>query len=348
MKTVFANKELLYNEYKKLFLEQISDISKLKECVKARYDIKDLPDEIFFKLLTNNHKKIYDFIGTHNQNRIRYFFGNFDNFDPRDNQISVLDRFILDSIHFYITSSLLMQLHKEYHENAMEIDKAWQKEIQTHAHLGPLPTIAIIANSIKSNKNRVFKDLQFPANKNIQLFQLNKSSIKLNDQVFALWLPKTSEAQVAISNVTRNTILVCIAGAAILAIGVSLFLFSTSSAVGLAAISNPVSLGIMIALLAGTTLILGIASLYFSTAKAIDDGTREHPESRIPAESYHSHNIRKDKMYSSENKLEERLPYHDLKWSLFNRKLYAARESIVTPSAISEQISSMPTNQQKL
>ncbi|HFL3871475.1 TPA: hypothetical protein ACG3KN_003125, partial [Legionella pneumophila] len=73
MKTIFANKELLYNQYKKMFLEQISDISKLKECVKARYDIKELPDEIFFKLLINNHKKIYDFIGTHNQNRIRYF-----------------------------------------------------------------------------------------------------------------------------------------------------------------------------------------------------------------------------------------------------------------------------------
>ncbi|HEN5497217.1 TPA: hypothetical protein U6291_003164, partial [Legionella pneumophila] len=118
MKTIFANKELLYNQYKKMFLEQISDINKLKECIKARYDIKELPDEILFKLLTNNHKKIYDFIGTHNQNRIRYFFGNFDNFDPRDNQISVLDRFILDSVHFYITSSLLMQLHKEYQENA--------------------------------------------------------------------------------------------------------------------------------------------------------------------------------------------------------------------------------------
>ncbi|HAZ7573197.1 hypothetical protein OQJ02_06900 [Legionella sp. PATHC032] len=346
MKTIFANKELLYNQYKKMFLEQISDISKLKECIKARYDIKELPDEIFFKLLTNNHKKIYDFIGTHNQNRIRYFFGNFDNFDPRDNQISVLDRFILDSIHFYITSSLLMQLHKEYQENAMEIDKAWQKEIQAHAHLGPLPTTAVIANSIKANKNRVFKDLQFLPNKNTQLFQLNKLSIKLNDQVFALWLPKASEAQVSLTNFTRNTILVCIAATtAILAIGVSLFVFSTSSAAGLAVISNPVSLGIMIALLAGTTLILGIASLYFSTA--IHDNTIKHPENRISGESY-SHNIHKDKMYSSENKPEEPLPYHDLKWSLFNRKLYAARESIVTPLAISEQISSIHTNRQKL
>ncbi|HAT6977934.1 TPA: hypothetical protein F8R96_13500 [Legionella pneumophila] len=347
MKTVFANKELLYNEYRKLFLEQISDISKLKECVKARYDIKDLPDEIFFKLLTNNHKKIYDFIGTHNQNRIRYFFGNFDNFDPRDNQISVLDRFILDSIHFYIISSLLMQLHKEYQGNEKEIDKAWQKEIQAHAHLGPLPTIAIIANSIKSNKNRAFKDLKFPVHKNIQLFQLNKSSIKLNDQVFAFWLPKTSEAQVAISNVTRNTILVCLAGVAILAIGVSLFLFSISSAAGLAAISNPVSLGIMIALLAGTTLILGIASLYFSTTRVINDGTIEHQEKSTPQKSYHSHNIRKDKMYSTENKPEEPLPYHDLKWALFNRKPHGTRES-VTPATISEQISSMPINRQKL
>ncbi|HAT2065184.1 TPA: hypothetical protein OO122_002529 [Legionella pneumophila] len=346
MKTIFANKDLLYNQYKKMFLEQISDISKLKECVKARYDIKELSDEIFFKLLTNNHKKIYDFIGIHNQNRIRYFFGNFDNFDPRDNQISVLDRFILDSVHFYITSSLLMQLHKEYQENAMEIDKAWQKEIQAHSHFGPLPTIAIVGNLIKSNKNRVFKDLQFPANKNIQLFQLNKSSIKLNDQVFALWLPKASEAQVSLSNFTRNTILVCIAAAAILAIGVSLFVFSTSSAAGLAVIFNPASLGIMIALLAGATLILGISSLYSSTI--IHDSTIEHPENRTPEEPYHSHNIRKDKMHSSENKPEQPLPYHDLKWSLFNRNPYAARESIVSPAIVSEQTSSIHTNRQKL
>ncbi|HBD7051585.1 TPA: hypothetical protein KKW36_000520 [Legionella pneumophila] len=346
MKTIFANKELLYNQYKKMFLEQISDINKLKECIKARYDIKELPDEILFKLLTNNHKKIYDFIGTHNQNRIRYFFGNFDNFDPRDNQISVLDRFILDSVHFYITSSLLMQLHKEYQENAMEIDKAWQKEIQAHAHFGPLPTIAIIGNLIKSNKNHVFKDLQFPANKNIQLFQLNKLSIKLNDQVFAFWLPKASEAQVSLSNFTRNTIFVCIATAAILAICVSVFVFSTSSAAGLAVIFNPASLGIMIALLACATLMLGISSLYSSTTT--HDSTIEHPENRTPEKPYHSHNIRKDKIHSSKAKPEEQLPYHDLKWLLFNRKSHTLRESIVTPATASEQLSSMCTNRQKL
>ncbi|HAT8179929.1 TPA: hypothetical protein JA361_10795 [Legionella pneumophila] len=344
MTTIFANKELLYNEYKKLFLEQISDISKLKECVKARYDLKDLNDEIFIRLLSNNHKKIYDFIGHHNQNRIRYFFGNFDNFDPRDNQITVLDRFILDSIHFYITSSLLMQLHKEYHGNEKEIDKAWQKEIKAHAHLGPIPTIAIISNSIKSNKNRIFKDLQFPANKNIQLFQLNKSSIKLNDQVFAHWLPTTSEAQVSLSNFTRNIILVCIAAATILALGVSLFLLSASPAAGLAVISNPLSLGITLGFLAGATLALGITTMYFLITELIHGSTIEHLETRPQPESYHPHNLHRDKIYPTQNKTEDPLPYHDLNWSLFNRKQDRVRESTVTAVTIDEQTSSMHAN----
>lgn len=91
---------------------------------------------------------------------------------------------------------------------------------------------------------------------------------------------------------------------------------------------------------------LGISSLYSSTT--IHNSTIEHPENRTPEEPYHSHNIRKDKMHSSKAKPEEQLPYHDLKWLLFNRKPYTLRESIVTPATASEQISSMYTNRQKL
>lgn len=43
----FCKQRIALQSIQKMFLEQISDISKLKECVKARYDIKELPDEIF-------------------------------------------------------------------------------------------------------------------------------------------------------------------------------------------------------------------------------------------------------------------------------------------------------------
>lgn len=91
---------------------------------------------------------------------------------------------------------------------------------------------------------------------------------------------------------------------------------------------------------------LGISSLYSSTTT--HDSTIEHPENRTPEKLYHSHNIRKDKIHSSKAKPEEQLPYHDLKWLLFNRKSHTLRESIVTPATASEQLSSMCTNRQKL
>lgn len=319
MTTIFTHRELIDKEYKRLFLDRISNVKKLKECIKARYDKKELSDEIFYKLFSNNHKQIYDFIGPHNENRIRHFFGDFDNFDPRDNQITVLDRFILDSIHFDVIGTLLVQFYEEYNNNQKEIDKSWQQEIQAYAHLGPIPNQTIITNLIKSNKDQVFNDLEFPIHKNVQLFRLKKSSIELNAQVFIHWLPKVNNATDSKSSfLHNNTILYSIvAGIATVALAIIIapFLFSTGAATGLAVISNPVSWGVVFGVLITTLLAMNVISL--AANKPSNPNCNETEYFQEIKQSYNG--VLKNKMCFRNDKIEQSPPVHDIRWSLSNR-----------------------------
>ncbi|WP_052117500.1 hypothetical protein [Legionella norrlandica] len=328
MKTIFSNKELLDKEYKRLFLDRISSIKKLKECIQARYDKKELSDEIINGLFTNNHKRIYDFVGSHNENRIRHFFGDFDNFDQRDNQITVLDRFILDSVHFEVISSLLVQFNKEYKKNQEEIDKAWQKEILTYAHLGPIPTEAIIVNAIKSNKKRVFSDLQFPVNKKIQLFRLKKSSIEPNSQVFDHWIPKIDNTHESPKSNMRRNIILCSIGisaaiAIIAGIIITPFLFSAGTAASVAFIAPTLPVGIIIGLLVAISILtIAVSSLILTSNKKNPSNcnTVEYTQKSKHPPCHLSHNVLDSNRKTAKDKTELSSPYHNLEWSLSNIK----------------------------
>ncbi|MBL7479275.1 hypothetical protein [Legionella bononiensis] len=192
MACIFTNKPLLEKEYKRLFLEKLSTLTKLKECLSARYDKKEITDAELKGVLSNNHKKIYDFIGRSNENRLRYFFGHSAQSDLRDAQIRLIDRLILDSIHFEVINMLMLQFDNEYSNNLTEIEKEWHNELHDHAQLGPLPNKLIIQNAIKSIKNSVFKDLVFPENKSVALFHVNGQSIIPNKHVFINWLSQSN------------------------------------------------------------------------------------------------------------------------------------------------------------
>lgn len=189
MTCIFSDRMLLDQEYKRLFLEKLSSKAKLKECLSARYDKKEITDAELHGLLLNNHKKIYDFIGKSNNNRVRHFFGSATQIDLRDSQVRLIDRVILDSIHFEVINRLLLRFIEEYSKNQTDIDKEWNQEIQSCEEHDSLPIMLIIQNGIKANKDRVFNDLVFPKKKTIALFHLKGQNISPNEDLFINWLP---------------------------------------------------------------------------------------------------------------------------------------------------------------
>lgn len=188
MECIFTNKTLLDKEYKRLFLERISNCLQLKDCISGRFNKKIITDAEFGTLFSDNHKTIYDFIGSSNENRIRHFFGSANKTDIRDNQIRLIDRLILDSVHFDVINSLMQQFSNEYSAHQLDIDKEWSVEIQNHDGVGSIPNIFIIQNAIKYNKSRVFADLAFPVQKPVELFKLKDHKVITNTQVFKQWL----------------------------------------------------------------------------------------------------------------------------------------------------------------
>jgi hypothetical protein len=193
MECIFTNKALLDKEYKRLFLERISNYSQLKDCVSGRYNKKIITDAELGTLFSDNHKTIYDFIGSSNENRIRYFFGTANKIDIRDNQTRLIDRLILDSVHFDVINNLMLQFSNEYNAHQKSIDKEWEAEIQSHDGLGIIPTLFIIQNAIKHNKSRVFEDLVFPVQNPVELFKLTRQNIIPDAQIFKKWIPELNK-----------------------------------------------------------------------------------------------------------------------------------------------------------
>ncbi|KTD38481.1 hypothetical protein Lmor_0302 [Legionella moravica] len=188
MTCIFTDRLLLDQEYKRLFLEKLSSKAKLKECLSARYDKKEITDAELDGILLNNHKKIYDFIGKSNEHRVRYFFGSETHIDLRDSQVRLIDRVILDSIHFEVINRLILRFIDEYSNNQTDIHEEWDQEVQSHEERNSLPIMLIIQNAIKANKIRVFNDLVFPAKKTVALLQLKGQNITPNKHLFTNWL----------------------------------------------------------------------------------------------------------------------------------------------------------------
>ena len=191
MPSIFADKNLLQKEYKRLFLDNFTNLNKIKECLSGRYNKKAISDEALKKLFTNNHKVIYDFVGLSNELRITYFFGDLEEHDSRDSQIRLIDRLVLDSIHFEVMTALFTRLNNEYASDQIEINRTWQTEIDEHAHLGQIESIFIMQNILKLNKKMFYEDLIFPMKSPVALFSLNKTVVIPNKDIFKQWTPKT-------------------------------------------------------------------------------------------------------------------------------------------------------------
>ena len=203
MISIFTDRALLYQEYKSLFLDKLSNHKKVKQCIKSRYGIKKIDDDEFRRIFTNNHKCIYEFIGPRSDNRIRNFFGGSGPGDIRDDQVRLVDRFILDSIHFEIMATLIIQLIKDYPGNEEAINKSWAAEldISTDSALDSLPRIAIIEHIMKNQIKNVFSDLMLPELKRVDLFRVNKNRIIPNEYVFSKWLPASQPPKKYLFNI---------------------------------------------------------------------------------------------------------------------------------------------------
>jgi hypothetical protein len=251
MPSIFTDKKLLHQEYKRIFFDNLTDVQKIKKCLCGRYDKKTITDESLAQLFTNNHKVIYDFVGLSNELRIKYFFGDVDDRDSRDGQIRLIDKLVLDSIHFEVMRALLSQLNNEYSANKDEIDKIWKSEVDAHAYLGPLEPIFIIQYVFKQMKKQFFDDLIFPSKSNVSLFSLRKEVITPNKNIFKNWIPKTDSPS---STPLYLMALFFILIAALLVVPVAL-----SSAFGL--LSAAVGAGIIFII----TSLVTLAGIYYVT-----------------------------------------------------------------------------------
>lgn len=255
MANIFVDKNLLDQEYKKLFLDRLFSTSRLQECINSRYDKKAITSETIRAILSNNHKAIFDFIGTENENRIRFFFGTNQKKDKRDNQIRLIDRFILDCIHFDVISSLMMQFSNEYSKNQNEIDKAWQAEINLARSLGPIPNDVIIQQAIKLNKHRVFKDLVFPDIGHVELFIFNKNTLEPDKKIFANW-PLNAN-----TNNSRRSLILFGLAAALSALGLGAFIVGNSLLGGIIGVTASIFIGITLA----TVLAVSVCGFLYNT-----------------------------------------------------------------------------------
>lgn len=198
MKNIFTDKNLLKREYIRLFLNELSHINTLCNCIEGRYG-KSIPQETLLSFFQNDNKALIEFIGSSNSYRLEHFFGDFQNPDVRDKQISLLDRFILDSINFEVIHNLMVKFNSEYFPNQIDIDNAWVAEIVEEQKLNKVDPIYIIPRVFRDNKTAYFDELNFSSNSSVQLFTLKDEVITLNPQIFANWFQEqtnTSESTI--------------------------------------------------------------------------------------------------------------------------------------------------------
>lgn len=309
MDSIFASKDLLDAEYKRLFLHKLSHLDELKEAIKARYDKKDIPDELIRQILSNNHKAIFDFIGSHNESRIRNFFGVPQFPDDRDSQIRVIDRLILDAVHFDTIATLMIRFSTEYPQDQVNIDKEWQTEIDNIKDLESFTPFLIIQNAIKLNKQRVFGDLVFPGKQsNVTLFYLKSNSIVPNGTVFTNWLPKEEPNQF-------STTLLCIT-AALVAGGIMMLplIFSACNSLVLAGTASLLSASMVIILpvIIGLLLIAAVSGIV--NWPSLENEPVENNKNPIDV----SYTAIKSKMgHNNPNERHaEEAPFHNSTWNL--------------------------------
>jgi hypothetical protein len=309
MNSIFASKDLLDAEYKRLFLSKLSHLDELKESIKVRYDKKDISDACIRQILSNNHKAIFDFIGSHNESRIRHFFGVPQFPDDRDTNIRVADRLILDAIHFDIILELMIRFGTEYSQDQINIDKEWFTEISTTPDLELITPFIAIQNAIKLNKQRVFIDLVFPEHQsNMTLFRLKGNSVIPDGNIFTNWLPKEEPNHL-------KTILLSIA-AALVAAGCMMLplIFTAHEAVILAGTTSILSTSMVII----PTII--IASLLIATVVGMVCWTASSNEPvqdniNIINGSHTAMNSKIDHT-SPDNSYAEEAPFHNRIWNL--------------------------------
>ncbi|CAM2876297.1 hypothetical protein [Legionella worsleiensis] len=189
MPSVFSSKELLDKKYKRLFLNRLYIATKFKNYLSARFKII-ITEKQLKELFLNQPSKISEFLAQKNEESPIRFFGDSEHSHPRDAQIRLIDRLVLDSVHAEITAIILTQFIKEYYQNQDAIDKEWSDEIQSDSAGDSTSNMAIILKAITLYKDRVFQDLVFSDGDCISLFDFDGRCINPNRTVFKNWLPK--------------------------------------------------------------------------------------------------------------------------------------------------------------
>ncbi|KTD75114.1 hypothetical protein [Legionella waltersii] len=309
MEILFANRQRLPSAYKTLFIEHLTNLDKLKDAIQSRFSKKEIKDQDFKKLFTFNQRALFELIGPSNDNRFRHFFGSHDHFDRRDTQISCLDRFILDSVHFEVCRCLIKQFEQEYQGNKESIEKEWQSIMPIPGNEKSIPLQYYIQKEIIATKDIVLSELIFPKNQRVRLFSLEHSTLKLNEHVFSNWLPQKNE-----SNLVRNLM---IGGAILLLLALiplPFLLIGGSAGIAIASTSLVVKTVLTGVIAAGLVSIASALSIQFIRNKLKAKEPSEPSNVR-----YNHHSLYTDLYHSTENKhynKHEVSPFHNNRWML--------------------------------
>lgn len=291
MGSIFSDKSRLAKEYQRQFLEKLSDPDKLVACIKSRYD-KPVSPVVLKRILSNIHIEIFNFVGSQNEHRIRYFFDDITRPISRNDQIKVADRFILDCIHFEILGNFIYQLKRDFSLHHQEIKNTWHEELNAYSDLGPIDPELLITKILNTNKNNFFDDLIFPDdNRNVDLFIFTDNKLKPNPYVFQNWLPKATNQE------TKKTLLI-IGAALVASLTLSPALFFSFKGFGFTAglsLAGPIGLTIA-GLLAVASLCLATRYIYLSVMS--NNETKKAVANDIPSKLQlrPSHTLMNEKM----------------------------------------------------
>jgi len=266
MISVFADKTELRKEYRRRFLEKLSNLEETKKCIGARYGKKsaDISDKLITKFFDDTLIKtptslakssseekipksaaaILDFIDPNNRTRLDMFFGTNDN---RNKQLKLVDKFLLDAIHFEVYATLIETFEIDYETNADAINGKWSEDIKNY---DPDMTMKMrILKALNEYKNNFYTQLDLPNAEVRPLFSFD--GIKITPlPILSGWLNNGSEFNK--KNNLASTVLV-----SFLAVAMALLILAVLGTTGAALIASSLGIGPIIIIGAGIGFAFG-------------------------------------------------------------------------------------------
>lgn len=205
MPTIFNNRIKIQADYLRRFMAIAQDPEKIRQALQTRYR-SDETEALLFAEPPLSLNQLLEKIKTlpTTEDRANHVFGETqmaagqeEIIDPRDQQLSLEDRIILDAIQFQVTTDIKNKFAKDLEDSANEklISEAWKQLSDDFLTMGglQLPTYALGLNYLPLMTQDYLRQLRIPSGSG-RLFTVNANQVELNRTVFEPWMIATRPA----------------------------------------------------------------------------------------------------------------------------------------------------------